>query len=415
MIYDLVIIGGGASGLCTAIMSKKEDNSILILERGSRAGKKILSTGNGRCNLSNFFCRAELFDSNPEKIPPYFSNTDDSFAKKVIEAFNVDDTIAFFEDAGMLTTDKGGYIYPLSEQASAVLDILRFRCEEMDIEIRCGSYIEKVECVGGADKGHRFRIGDILCKNLVIATGGMSAPETGSDGSGYSIAESLGHKIIKPLPALCALKCSDKFTKSLAGVRCRAELELFKLRSKERIPVIKTIGNLQFVSDGISGIPVFQLSIPGTRLLDEEEELLIRVDLLPDISKEKLTDFLKEDPEKRLAGALNKKLVPVIKKEAAKAHPDAGGDEMAEIYTNVIKKFKFHPVSTYGFQKAQTTFGGVDLREIAPDSMESKKVKGLYFTGEIVDVTGICGGYNLQWAWSSAHAAAKHLTGSTIE
>ncbi len=415
MIYDLVIIGGGASGLCTAIMSKKEDNSILILERGSRAGKKILSTGNGRCNLSNSFCRAELFDSNPENIPPYFSDTDDSFAKKVIKAFNVEDTIDFFEDTGLLTIDKDGYIYPLSEQASAVLDILRFKCEEAGVEIRCSSFVEKVEYVSGSGNGHRFRIDDILCRNLVIATGGMSVPETGSDGSGYLIAESLGHKIIKPLPALCALKCSDKFTKSLAGVRCRAELELFRLRNKKRILVMKIIGNLQFVSDGISGIPVFQLSIPGTRLLDEKEELLIRADLLPDVSEERLTDFFKFDPEKRLAGALNKKLVPVIKKEAAKSHPDASAEEMAEIYTNVIKKFKLHPVSTYGFQKAQTTYGGVDLREIDPVSMESKKVKGLFFTGEIVDVTGICGGYNLQWAWSSAHAVAKHLTGSGME
>ena len=437
--YDIIIIGGGASGLCTAIMAKTGKNSILIIEHNDRVGKKILSTGNGKCNLTNLGCKViadgSVFVENPEGIAPYYSANDNGFAEQVISEFDAEKAIAFFENLGMIPLNKNGYIYPRSEQAASVLDLLRFRCEELGVDILCGYQPVKIQKVHGGG----FQIDDdFYCEKLVIAAGGQSASKTGSDGSGYELAKALGHKIIKPLPALCALKCSDPFFKELAGVRTDAKLHLFDLGEKGKAaknkgqanePVMTVSGNLQFNNYGISGIPVFQLSLIASRLLAESHEILVKIDLLPELSEDELAGVFAKKIQTHLdsakdtirkgqtfgneifLGILNKKLANVIEKESKKAHPNEKPEEYAFVYTHMIKRFKVHPTETVSFEEAQTTLGGVSTEEINPKTMESKLVEGLYFTGEIVDVSGICGGYNLQWAWASAHAAATGLKG----
>ena len=439
--YDIIIIGGGASGLCTAIMAKTAKNSILIIEHNDRVGKKILSTGNGKCNLTNLGCKVSsdnfVFAENPEGIKPYYSAHDNGFAEQVISEFDAEKAIAFFENLGMIPLNKNGYIYPRSEQAASVLDLLRFRCEELGVEILCGYQPVKIQKIHGGG----FRIDDdFSCEKLIIAAGGQSASKTGSDGSGYELAKALGHKIIKPLPALCALKCSDPFFKELAGVRTDAKLHLFDLGEKDKVGnskgqakelVMIVYGNLQFNNYGISGIPVFQLSLIASRLLAESHEILVKIDLLPELSEDELAGAFAKKIQKYLEhgngkdnfgknkvpssdiflGILNKKLANVIEKESKKAHPNEKPEEYAFVYTHMIKRFKVHPTETVSFEEAQTTLGGVSTEEIDPKTMESKLVEGLYFTGEIVDVSGICGGYNLQWAWASAHAAATGLKG----
>ena len=420
--YDIIIIGGGASGLCTAIMSKTESKSILIIEHNDRVGKKILSTGNGKCNLTNLGCKvissgnSLTFAENAEGIAPYYSSNRDGFAETVISAFDADKAIAFFGELGMIPLNKNGYIYPRSEQASSVLDLLRFRCEELGVEILCG--YQPVKIRQSKDKSCFLIDEEYSCDQLVIATGGQSASKTGSDGSGYEIAKAFGHQIIPPQPALCALKCSDPFFKELAGVRTDAKLALFERNSKE--PLMTVSGNLQFNNYGISGIPVFQLSLIASRLLDEGHELLVKIDLLPELSEEELSEIFAKKIRSRLnknpaagndlfLGILNKKLANVVDKESRKAHPDEKPEDYAFVYTHMIKRFKVHPTDTVSFEEAQTTLGGVSTAEIDPETMESRLVKGLYFTGEIIDVSGICGGYNLQWAWASAHAASESL------
>lgn len=437
--YDIIIIGGGASGLCTAIMAKTAKNSILIIEHNDRVGKKILSTGNGKCNLTNLGCKViadgSVFAENPEGIAPYYSANENGFAEQVISEFDAEKAIAFFENLGMIPLNKNGYIYPRSEQAASVLDLLRFRCEELGVDILCGYQPVKIQKVHGGG----FQIDDdFSCEKLVIAAGGQSASKTGSDGSGYELAKALGHKIIKPLPALCALKCSDPFFKELAGVRTDAKLHLFDLGEKGKAaknkgqanePVMTVSGNLQFNNYGISGIPVFQLSLIASRLLAESHEILVKIDLLPELSEDELAGVFAKKIQTHLdsakdtirkgqtfgneifLGILNKKLANVIEKESKKAHPNEKPEEYAFVYTHMIKRFKVHPTETVSFEEAQTTLGGVSTEEINPKTMESKLVEGLYFTGELVDVSGICGGYNLQWAWASAHAAATGLKG----
>lgn len=491
--YDMIIIGGGASGLCTAIMSKTDANRILIIEHNDRVGKKILSTGNGKCNLTNLNCKVVggnsktlRFIDNPEGIRPYYSSADNGFAEQVINNFDADAAVSFFEGLGMIPLDKNGYIYPRSEQASSILDMLRFKCEEVGVDIVCGYQpvkIYKQAKLSRAENNQNVRpknpddianktsevfiIDDeYTCDKLVIATGGQSASKTGSDGSGYEVAKAFGHTVIKPLPGLCALKCSDQFFKELAGVRTDAELSLFDLGIKKTSkkegkqegkdaensvpakaasadPIMTVSGNLQFNNYGISGIPVFQLSLTASRLLAEGHELLVKINLLPELSEEELAEkFLSiidcaEDnravdhkdadntdtdrnahnqknkaekiSENVFLGILNKKLAHVIEKESYKAHPNEKKEDYAYVFTHMIQRFKVHPTETVSFEDAQTTLGGVSTKEIDPNTMESKLIKGLFFTGEVVDVSGICGGYNLQWAWSTANAVSRTL------
>ncbi len=409
MKYDIIILGGGASGLCTAIMSKKDNNSILILEHGDRVGKKILSTGNGKCNLTNADCKIDLFNHNSENIYPYFSSGDLSFVENIIKEFDYEDTVKFFNELGIITENKNGYIYPRSEQASSVLDILRFKCEELKIDVATNYNVKKI-----VKNDNIFYIDNkYTCDKLVLATGGMSAPKTGSDGSGYKIAKSFGHTIIKPLPALCGLKCDNKFTKELSGVR-NDSLVTLKVKDGEKFKeVISAKGNLQFTDYGISGIPVFQISSYATKLLDEKKEILVSINLLPDIDEKDLFSFLSKNQKNKLMGILNKKVALVIDKEVKKAHPDvnitADVCDYAKSYFSTITKFKMNPVSTLSFDNAQVTSGGISTEEIDSLNLESKIVDNLYFAGEVIDVNGICGGYNLQWAFSSANTVARNI------
>ena len=426
--YDTIIIGGGASGLAAAIMSKTDQNRILVIEHNDRVGKKILSTGNGKCNLTNRHCRVLSerpletgsgtgqtvyeFVKNPEGIAPFYSSGNLEFARTVIRNFDAEDAISFFRKLGMIPLDKNGYIYPRSEQASAVLDLLRFRAEEQGVEFLLGYQPVKVK-----KTNQGFLIDDeYRCRKLVLATGGKNASKTGSDGSGYEIAKRFGHTIVTPVPALCALKCAEPFFKELKGVRTDAELSLFDLteevpqkgcpkseNQKRKEPLMTVSGNLQFNDSGISGIPVFQLSLLASRLLSEERSLEIKINFLPELSNDDLEASLAAKKENRLLGILHKKLSNVIEKESSKI--SCCGKE--EALCHLIREFKVHPVKTASFDEAQTTLGGISTEEINPETMESKLVKGLYFTGEIIDVSGICGGYNLQWAWATAHAASK--------
>lgn len=423
--YDIIIIGGGAAGMAAAISAKTEASRVLIIEHNDRVGKKILSTGNGKCNFTNDGCRvikdeedgSLSFVPNPEGIAPYISDGGSEFAKTVISRFDTDAALSFFRELGMLFLNKNGCYYPRSEQASAVLDLLRFRCEDLGVHILCGYQPMRIQSLrkknwkaGASEKRPdriRFQIDDLYtCKSLILAAGGQNASKTGSDGSGYEIAKGLGHSIVPPLPALCGLKCSDPFFKELAGVRTDAELALYEGDGKGE-PLLRVFGNLQLNSYGISGIPVFQLSLLAAKLLHSGKKLLVRINFLPELSEEELEAVFKAKKENKFLGILNKKLANVILKESRKAHPNEPEEAYDLVYTHMIRKFKVHPTSALSFEEAQTTRGGVSVNEINPETMESRLVPGLYFAGEIVDVCGICGGYNLHWAWATAHAAAQ--------
>ena len=397
---NVMIIGGGASGMTAAIAAAREGARVVILEHTKRPGKKILSTGNGKCNLTNLDMRKDAFRGEHP-----------GFAWKVIEAVPVKETVSFFEDLGLVLTDRNGYVYPATGQASSVLDALRFELERLKIPVLC-------ECeVSGITKKLELRTtqGVMKADAVILAAGSKAAPGTGSDGSGYKLAGSLGHRVIEPLPALVQLKCRETWYKQFAGVRTDAFVTLFCDGHK----TASDRGELQFTDYGISGIPVFQVSRFASRALNEGKRVTVRLDLLPVMDKQELFHFLTErvrrlgyrPGEEFLNSVLNKKLHQVLLKESgipAGRRTSEITEKQLRILTDRIKALETTVTGVNSFDQAQICCGGVDTREINPCTMESKLVSQLFLAGEILDVDGICGGYNLQWAWSSGILAGRN-------
>ena len=398
------IIGGGAAGMMAAIFAAKCGGNVTIMEHTGRIGKKILSTGNGKCNFTNQQLSKDDYNGNHP-----------SFAEKILARFDQFAAVDFFESIGMLTVSKrDGYYYPETGQASTVLNVLRYQLDSLGVCIMTETYIKEVrKCENGSflvltrEKDYRF-------DKLILACGGNAAPATGSDGSGYKLAIEFGHRIIRPLPVLTYLKSKEPSLKELAGVRVNAGLSLFaddELLQKEA-------GELQLNKDNISGIPVFQLSHEAVQALAKKKKTEVFVDFLPKLSEEsvykriyKLKEMYPHLPVSDvLCGMLHKKVCGAIlncNNLSFEKKMDKLSEKEIKALVSCIKCYTFLISGYPGFEAAQATMGGVDTAEI-DENMMSKIVDGLYFAGEIVDVDGRCGGYNLQWAWSSGFVAGCH-------
>lgn len=395
----IAVIGGGPAGMTAAIRAAKAGAFVTLYEGNDRVGKKILSTGNGRCNFSNERMGAQ-----------YYHGSGKALAKQILECFGTDWTIAFFEALGMRIKSREGYLYPASDQASCVLDLLRYELDRQRITVHTGKRIAEVR----PQNGKFFLTPDKTAYDAVIlACGGCAAPETGSDGNGFTLAGQLGHRIVTPVPALCALRCKETFFKQVAGVRCDAKVTLFV----EEEETASERGELQLTDYGLSGIPVFQISRHAARALQEKKRVTARVSFLPDFDWETCRDYfrkrLAERPEDEmtvfLTGIVNKKITHLLLKlagirenERAKAVEAVAFERLCRLYLGLETQI----TDTNGFDRAQVCAGGVDCSEVTEDMM-SKKIPGLYFAGEILDVDGICGGYNLQWAFASGAAAGE--------
>ncbi|SFA71176.1 hypothetical protein SAMN05216249_101155 [Acetitomaculum ruminis DSM 5522] len=396
----VIVLGGGAAGLVAAISAARAGAEVTIIEHKDRVGKKILSTGNGRCNMTNINQGVEhYFGENPDFVRGAFENLD---------AFH---TVQFFNELGILTKNRNGYIYPNSDQASSVLDVLRMEINRLSVNVICKVTINKIVKQGAGFTLTGFGF-SYYCDNLIIATGSKAVPSTGSDGSGYNFALKFGHRIVPVVPGLVALKSPQTFFKSIAGVRTDAIVKLYVNSTLERTEK----GEIQLTNYGISGIPVMCLSRFAAIALNDKSKVRCVINFLPNFNTSTLTKMLvKRRSEARLKtceefmiGLLNKKLTNVILKLAnidlgkkAKYLSDSDLSRLADL----ICSFEVKINDTNSFDNAQVCAGGVDTNEIDPYTMESKKVKGLYFAGEIIDIDGTCGGYNLQWAWSSGYTA----------
>lgn len=402
----MIVVGAGASGLIAAIAAAEKGASVLIIEQKDKAGKKILATGNGKCNYTNM-CQ----------VPDFYRTDDTSFAMKVLSQFDNMRTIEFFERLGIVPLNKNGYIYPNSEQASSIVAVLLMECEALKIDIK---YNEKVIELKEPDftvvtaKADEVRA-TYYGRKLILATGGMATPKLGSDGSGYKLAKALGHKIIKPLPALVALSSPDKFCRTLSGVRTQAKAAIYiddKLFLDDE-------GEIIFTDYGISGIPIMQLSRYASRALDEGKAVYLILDLFLKNTLNELMGILikrcnynpEKSVEQMMTGMLNHKLNYILIREAglspeAPCHRLSKADIME--LAKMIKGLKVRIKGTNTFEFAQVTSGGVSTSQLDPVSLESGLKKGLYITGELLDVDGACGGYNLQWAWSTGYIAGSH-------
>lgn len=392
------IIGCGASGMMAAITAARKGYNVIVFEHGEKPGKKLLSTGNGKCNFTNGILSAENYNSEGKML---FSD--------VYKCFTREDTITFFNSIGIVEYQKNGYYYPRSEQASSFVNCLLDEIKRLNITI----YYNVDPKIDKKKEKYIVEI-DKKCfdfDRIIIAAGSNAAPKTGSDGSGYSLAIKLSHTVKKPLPALCGLKCKGADFKQISGVRCKARVSLY---SNDTF-VKEDLGELQLTDYGISGIPVFQISGQALRLVDLSNAVYVNVDYAPEYSMDDLILALKnraillneKSADKLLEGMFNSKLCEFFIKELG----IYTNIKCAEISTesivslaNIIKASKYIVSGHRGFDNAQVCSGGVICDELKP-TLESKINKGLYFAGEIIDVNGDCGGYNLQWAWSSGYVA----------
>ena len=400
------IVGGGAAGMTAAILAARNGAEVTLLEGNDRVGKKILSTGNGKCNLGNRNFGPEMYDTRrPERL------------KVWLEQFDTNDTVEFFRALGLLTKQKNNGLYPVSEQASSVLDAFRFELErEQRIRVRTGCKVEGIRRDEGKNRIMLWSGDESFSFDRVILTcGGKAAPKTGSDGSGYRLAEMLGHSIVPVVPALVQLKCREDWFKSVAGVRTEAEIVL----EDQKTGTVAERGELQLVDYGISGIPVFQMSGRINYILKEKKEVVLKIDLLPEYAK-------KDFPEKMLrmrmpiescstveeyfTGVLNRKLMTLFIKLAGlkptEQAAEAAPEKIRRVY-ELCRELKVHVTGSNSFEHAQVCAGGVPLDELT-ENLESRKAPGIFFAGELLDVNGRCGGYNLQWAWCSGYLAGVY-------
>lgn len=407
----IAVIGGGASGMTAAITAAKQGAEVILFEKNSRVGKKLLVTGNGKCNLSNYeFSVDQYYCSEKEKL------------QKVFERFSPLDTISFFESMGLMVKEKNKGLYPYSEQASAVLDTLRMELEHNKVQVIADAEIKNVI---RHEKEMTFEIKDKAGKSYffdrLILASGSGAGQKSAIQRGYLIAQKLGHRVTPLVPGLVSLISDERFCKALGGVRCNAKVTLMINQKAEA----KESGEVQFTEYGVSGIPVFQFSRQAAYALKDQKEVNVIVDFFKDQSEQEFQFFtrlryesLKERTlEEFLTGMLNKKINMVLIKQSGlkpgMLTEEVGFEKILQLM-QMSRNFPIHICDVNTMENAQVSAGGVDLNEI-DEKMESMLVPGLYFAGEIVDVDGKCGGYNLQWAWSSGYVAGMNASGSIKE
>ncbi len=398
---NIAIIGGGASGLACAVECGWEAArqyrkvNIAVFEAADRVGKKILATGNGRCNLMN----------ENEKVT-YFG--DDEFARFALKKYNLTDNLSFFAAIGLCTrSDSEGRIYPLSNQASSVLDALRFECERFGIRFECSKNITEIK-----SKGNRFEICGENFDKVVLACGGKAGVKGYQS---YDLLKKLGHSIVTPRPALTKINVKEvPYVKQLKGIRHKGELTLYI--DGKRIAV--ETGEVQFTDYGLSGIAIMQLSSYITR--EKSKDIKIVFDTVPDFLYDGMKEFIigrqynngALSCENLLTAFMPKKLGAVIMKICGislNTPISALNNKNISDIINTAQGLTFTVEGLRSFEDAQVTAGGADTREFDSTTMESKKVKGLYCVGEMLNVDGLCGGYNLMWAWSSGRLCGKSL------
>lgn len=402
---NIIIVGGGASGLVSAIYAAKTGNNVTILEKNSNCGKKILITGNGKCNYWN----------TNQSLDNYHSNNLEIY-KSILTKENQEKILHLFTSIGIVPKIKDGYYYPYSNQATSIQTALIKEAKLNGVKILNDTEVLNIE------KGpNKFKIitnkGTFNSDKVILSTGSKSYPKTGSDGIGYKLATNLGHNIIKPLPALTGLKSDVSYLKEWHGIRSDVSVSLIE---NNKI-INKEIGEIQLTNYGVSGICIFNLSGQASRGLHSKKKEQISINFLNPININTEEEFVnwmdtrnKQIKNRTISdlldGLLNYKLINLILK-ISKINKDNSWNNISlkEKYllgTNLTNHI-LNIIDTNDFNNAQVTTGGIPLTEINPLTMESLKTKNLYITGELLDIDGNCGGYNLTNAWITGMIAGK--------
>lgn len=390
----MIIMGAGAAGLCAAIVSARAGQHVTLLEQNSKIGKKILVSGNGKCNIGNKYISTHRFHGqNP------------TFIEEVLKGYDFKVVEKFFTSLGLeLVEGKEGKMFPMSLQASSVVELLEYEAKRVGVQIVCDC-----EVTGIAMADTHFVLdtsqGSKTCTQLVMASGSPAAPHLGGSNAGYAFASKMGHSLIPRHPSLVQLCSDESWVKSCAGVKVAGLAKLYANGAY----ITEKKGDLLFTNYGISGLAILDLSREVSTRLANFDYCELSLDLMPQMSKEKLTALLrarvKENSEKPLnlwlQGVLNKKLIAIILEQSkCKVRTeDALNTKEINKLVHAIKNLKLSISDTKGFKGAEVSTGGIDTHEVNPQTMESKLVKNLFFAGEILDVDGDRGGFNFHFAW----------------
>lgn len=401
----IIVVGGGASGLVAAIYAAKNNNEVIVLERNSSCAKKILITGNGRCNYWNM--DQEIFHYHSSSLEKM--NT-------IITKNNQEEILEFFNNLGIVPKIKNGYYYPYSNQATSIKNALLNEVKRLNIEIIEDFFVERIE-----KEQEKFYIYSASRKldadKVILSTGSKACPKTGSDGNGYYLARNFGHSIIPVLPSLVQLKGNENYFKEWDGVRADVELSLIYENEKLK----EETGEIQLTDYGISGICTFNISGLVSKLLYERKTPQVKINFCPFIEKENFESWLEKRNivmnhptiEELLEGFLNYKLIISLLKKCHISKIEEWNHldfQKKQELISSLTELTFEITDTNSFDKAQVCSGGIPLTEVNLDTLESKKVEGLYLAGELLDVDGDCGGYNLGFAWISGMIAGKGVS-----
>ena len=404
---DIAVIGGGAAGLAAAVAAGRElpeKPAVAVFDAQPRCGKKLLATGNGRCNLTNRSASSSDYHS------------DDAHAvSEVFSGVNVDDTLAFFESLGLVCREEDeGRIYPSCGQASAVLDLLRLELMRLGIAEVCGCRVERIHRQDGA-----FRLdspmGSIRAKSVIVACGGAAAPQLGGVDWGYRLMEAMGHSATRLHPSLSPLPVTSPHLGSLKGIRAHARASLCDGRGE----IASDIGEVQFGDKALSGIVIFQLSYAAAGM--RSDDLCVELDMLPERSGDDIIALLTRRRailphltlENYLTGVFNKRIGMCLLKEAGLTPLSRSVAELTDgdirRIARIVKHWRVPVSGKASWSNAQVTSGGVRLSEMDGMTMQSRLCPGLFAAGEMLNADGRCGGFNLQWAWSSALMAVEGI------
>ncbi len=400
--YDLIVVGGCSAGIVAAINAKRlyPQKSVAVIEKLPRIGKKLLATGNGKCNITNLY--ALEHDYVGKGFTLYAQNR-----------YNPNTIVSFFEGLGLICySDSCGRVYPESNMAASVVDALRFELERLGVEVICDTPVTDIK-----KNGSDFVVNDeYRSKKIILAVGGKSSPSQGSDGSGYPLAKKLGHGVTNLVPALVPLCGSPEITKPMKGMRV-GEVTLTLKGDKT---LAKTQGEVLFTDYGLSGIAAMELAASAQKYIDSvKQNPFTSIDFMPKMTYNEIVEYLQNlceikgfcNLDNLLTGFLPKAVGIAICKASKLYNGDKKIEELTlkeiKLIAEKVKNFPVEISGTKGFVNAQVTSGGIKTDEIDPETMQSKKCKGLYFAGEIIDVDGGCGGFNLQWAWASGMLAGE--------
>jgi len=399
----MIIIGAGAAGLCAAITHARAGQRITLLEQNSKIGKKILVSGNGKCNIGNRYINLHRFHSqNP------------TFVEEILAGYDFKAIEKFFTSIGLeLIEGKEGKIFPMSLQASSVVELLEYEAKRAGVQIVCDCTVTSID-----KSADTFTLettqGIKICEKLLLSSGSPAAPQLGGSNSGYAFATKMGHSLIPRHPSLVQLCSEETWVKTCAGVKIAGLVQLYANGEY----ITEKRGDLLFTNYGISGLAILDLSREVSIRLASFDYCELNLDLMPELSKEKITNLLlkriKEESDKPLTlwlqGIMNKKLIPVILEQSrckVRTEYQLNRKEINKL-VHSIKNLKLSINDTKGFKGAEVATGGIDTTEVNPKTMESKIVPNLYFAGEILDVDGDRGGFNFHFAWVCGLRVARN-------